>query len=56
MKKFTDAIAALEEAAFLAQQEKQPYVIVDLNGHDVGVLSLMDSMFLNYSILEVCRP
>ena len=53
-KSFTDPIAAIEEADFMARQENRPYAVV-LYRDKFVVLPLADRVD-SWEILEICRP
>ena len=51
---FTDVIAAIEEADFLAQKNGRPYAVVCEK--DKFVVLPLRARVSNWVIVEVCRP
>ena len=53
-KSFTDPIAAIEEADFLAQKNGRPYAVVC--EQDGFVVLPLRARVSSWNIVEVCRP
>ena len=54
ISKFTQAVAAIEDAAWRASQYQEPYAVIELEG-DFGVCSF-DDLEPYDNILEICTP
>ena len=53
-KSFTDVIAAIEEADFLAQQNGRPYAVVC--EQDMFIVLPLRARVSSWNIVEICRP
>ncbi len=56
MSHFTDPMAALEEAEFLAKEEQRSMCVVEVEPNMIVVVSKRDARSMGKIILETCVP
>jgi len=56
MSNFTDPIAALEEAEYLAKQEKRTMCVVEIEPNKIVVVPRAKARSMGKIILETCVP
>jgi hypothetical protein len=56
MSSFTDPMAALEEAEYLAKEEKRTMCVVEVEPNMIVVVSKAEALNMGKIILETCVP
>ena len=56
MSSFTDPMAALEEAEYLAKEEKRTMCVVEVEPNMIVVVSKTEALNMGKIILETCVP
>ena len=56
MSNFTDPMAALEEAEYLAKEEKRTMCVVEVEPNMIAVVSKREALNMGKIILETCVP
>ncbi len=56
MSSFTDPMAALEEAEYLAKEEKRTMCVVEVEPNMIVVVSKREALNTGKIILETCVP
>jgi len=56
MSNFTDPMAALEEAQYLAKEEKRTMCVVEVEPNMIVVVSKREALNMGKIILETCVP
>ena len=56
MSNFTDPMAALEEAQYLAKEEKRTMCVVEVEPNMIVVVSKKEALNMGKIILETCVP
>ena len=56
MSNFTDPMAALEEAQYLAKEEKRTMCVVEVEPNMIVVVSKREALNTGKIILETCVP
>ena len=56
MSNFTDPMAALEEAEYLAKEEKRTMCVVEVEPNMIIVVSKREALNMGKIILETCVP
>jgi len=56
MSSFTDPMAALEEAEYLAKEEKRTMCVVEVEPNMIIVVSKREALNMGKIILETCVP
>jgi|TARA_R110002074_G_scaffold366850_1_gene540822 hypothetical protein len=56
MSNFTDPMAALEEAEYLAKEEKRTMCVVEVEPNMIVVVSKREALNMGKIILETCVP
>ncbi len=56
MSNFTDPMAALEEAEYLAKEEKRTMCVVEVEPNMIVVVSKKEALNMGKIILETCVP
>jgi len=56
MSSFTDPMAALEEAEYLAKEEKRTMCVVEVEPNMIVVVSKKEALNMGKIILETCVP
>jgi hypothetical protein len=56
MSSFTDPMAALEEAEYLAKEEKRTMCVVEVEPNMIVVVSKREALNMGKIILETCVP
>ena len=56
MSNFTDPMAALEEAEYLAKKEKRTMCVVEVEPNMIVVVSKAEALNMGKIILETCVP
>jgi hypothetical protein len=56
MSSFTDPMAALEEAEYLAKAEKRTMCVVEVEPNMIVVVSKAEALNMGKIILETCVP
>ena len=56
MSNFTDPMAALEEAEYLAKEEKRTMCVVEVEPNMIVVVSKAEALNMGKIILETCVP
>jgi hypothetical protein len=56
MSSFTDPMAALEEAEYLAREEKRTMCVVEVEPNMIVVVSKAEALNMGKIILETCVP